>query len=74
MDSQVICPMEVKIQARDFPLLLTLRKLRKLLGLVNIYHCFVPSCAQTLQPLHDSSQKDSTTHLDRSCHSRLTVY
>ena len=29
------------------------RKLREFLGLVNFYHRFVPSCAQTLQPLHD---------------------
>ena len=46
--------MEDKVQAiRDFPLPLTQRKLREFLGLVNFYHRFVPSCAQTLQPLHD---------------------
>ena len=46
--------MEDKVQAiRDFPLPFTQRKLREFLGLVNFYHRFVPSCAQTLQPLHD---------------------
>ena len=40
-----------QVQAiRDLPLPLTQRKLREFLGLVNR---FVPSCAQTLQPLHD---------------------
>ena len=38
---------------RDFSLPRTQRKLREFLGMVNFYHRFVPSCAQTLQPLHD---------------------
>ena len=54
VDSQGIRPTEDKVQAiRDFPLPVTQRKLREFLGLVNFYHRFVPSCAQTLQPLHD---------------------
>ena len=54
VDSQGIRPMEDKVQAiRDFLLPRTQRKLREFLGMVNFYHRFVPSCAQTLQPLHD---------------------
>ena len=50
--------MEDKVQAiRDFPLPLTQRKVREFLGLVNVYHSFVPSCAQTLQPLHNNLLK-----------------
>jgi len=45
--------MEDKVQViRYFPLLLTQHKLGEFLGLVNFYHRFVPSCAQTLRPLH----------------------
>ena len=54
VDSQGVYPTEDKAQAiRNFPLPLTQRKLREFLGLVNVYHRFVPSCAPTLQPLHD---------------------
>ena len=48
VDSQGIHPMGDKVQAiLDFPLPPTQRKLREFLNLVNFYHCFVPSCAQT---------------------------
>ena len=54
VDSQGICHMEDKVQTiRDFPLPLTQRKLREFLGLVNLYHRFVPSCALTEQPVYD---------------------
>ena len=54
VDQHSIRPLEVKVLAiREFPLPPTERKLRQFLGLVNVYHRFVPSCAQILQPLHD---------------------
>ena len=54
VDQHGIRPLDDKVQAiRDFPLPPTQRKLRQFLGLINFYHRFLPSCAQTLQPLHD---------------------
>ena len=54
VDQHGIRPLEVKLLAiREFPLPPTQRKLRQFLGLVNVYHRFVSSRAQTLQPLHD---------------------
>ena len=54
VNQEGIRPLEDKVKTiREFPLPSTQRKLRQLLGFVNFYHRFLPSCAQTLQPLHD---------------------
>ena len=53
VDSEGIRPLDEKVQAiRDFPQPTTQRKLREFLGLVNVYHRFVPNCANILQPLN----------------------
>ena len=54
VNQEGIRPLEDKVKTiREFPLPSTQRKLRQFLGLVNFYNRFLPSCAQTLQPLHD---------------------
>ena len=53
VDSEGIRPLDEKVQAiQDFPQPTKQRKLREFLGLVNIYHRFVPNCANILQPLN----------------------
>ena len=53
LDSAGIRPLEQKLQTiRDFPHPLSTRKLREFLGLVNIYHHFLPH-ATDLHPLHE---------------------
>ena len=53
VDSEGICPLDEKVQAiRDFPQPTTQWKLREFLGLVKVYHRFVPNCANILQPLN----------------------
>ncbi len=53
IDVTGIRPLEEKVQAvREFPLPDTQRKLRRFLGLVNIYHRFIPGGAAILRPLH----------------------
>ena len=53
VDSEGIRPLDEKVQAiRDFPQPTTQRKLREFLSLVNVYHRFVPNCANILQPLN----------------------
>ena len=43
------CPLEEKVAVfRNFPRPTTRRKLRELLGLVNLYHRFIPHCATIL--------------------------
>ena len=36
----------------EFPRPTTTRKVRKFVGLVNFYHCFLPNAARILQPFH----------------------
>ncbi len=53
VDRHGIRPLESKVQAiREFPLPNSQRKLREFLGLINFYHCFLPHCAASLQPLN----------------------
>ena len=49
-----ISPLKAKVQAiQDFPPPMSVKQLREFLGLVNFYCCFLPHCAQLLQPLTD---------------------
>jgi cleavage and polyadenylation specificity factor subunit 1 len=62
VDKDGIYPLEEKVQViRDFPLPTTQQKLREFLGLVNFYHRFIPTCANTLQPLNALLAKSKST-------------
>ena len=53
IDQQGIYPLQEKVQVvRDFPQPSSQRKLREFMGLVNIYHCFIPHGAELMQSLH----------------------
>ena len=53
LNSHGVRPLQDKVKIiQDFPKPTTQRKLREFLGLVNFYHCFIPHCADILQPLH----------------------
>ncbi len=57
VDNQRNHPLEEKVQAtQNSPQPTTQHKLREFLGLVNFSHCFLPHCAETLQPLMRYSQ------------------
>ena len=62
VSSKGIRPLEEKVQAvRDFPTPSTQRQLHEFLGMINFYHCFIPNCAQIVQPLNSlltPSRKD----------------
>lgn len=52
IDSSGISPLDSKIQAiTDFCKPVTLKDLRRYLGLINFYHSFIPNVAQVLSPL-----------------------
>ena len=60
-----IRPLEDKVMViQDFPQPVTKHDLHKFLGLINFYHCFIPNCAQLLQPLNSllSTSSDKTIH------------
>ena len=66
VDSNGIRPLEDKVQViRAFPTPTTQRKLREFLGLVNLYHRFIPHAATILQPLNHllSTPKDKASKL-----------
>ena len=51
--SQGIQPLEDKVRAiRNFPQATSLRKLSEFLGLVNVYHRFIPNCTEIMEPLN----------------------
>ena len=53
VNANKICPMESKVSdVVDFSCPSSQQQLRKFLGMINIYHHFIPHCAQVLQPLH----------------------
>ena len=54
LNTHGVRPFHDKIKViQDFQQPTTQRKLREFLGLVNFYHCFIPHCANILQPLHN---------------------
>ena len=54
VSSQGIRPSDTKVKAiTDFPMPMSLRKLREFLGLVNFHHRFIPHCASILGPLNN---------------------
>ena len=54
LNCQGIYPLQDKVKViQEFPQPRTKCKLREFLGLINFYHCFIPHCTETLQPLHN---------------------
>ena len=52
IDCNGITPLADKVKAvRDFPQPQSQCMLHQFIGMVNFYHCFVPHCAQLMQPL-----------------------
>ena len=52
--SQGVAPHPDKIAViRDFPQPISLCQLRRFIGMVNFYHCFLPHCTDLMQALHD---------------------
>ena len=67
MDTHGIRPLEEKVEAvRQFPQPQTQRKLRQFLGLVNVYHRFIPACADIVYPLNAmlSGPSKCNRHID----------
>lgn len=55
-----ICPMVGKVQAlQEYPAPSTKRQVRKFLGLVSYYHCFVPQFTSIAAPLTELLTTDS---------------
>ena len=53
VDKPGIYPLEEKVEAvRQFPQPQTQQKLHQFLGLVNVYHRFIPGCARIVYPLN----------------------
>ena len=61
ISSTGIRPMAAKVaDILEFPQPESQRQLRKFLGMVNVYHRFIPNCAHTLAPLHDLANASRT--------------
>ena len=55
-----IQPLKERVWAvQEYPLPSTQRELKKFLGLINLYHCFIPGCTNILQPLHSLLSDDA---------------
>ena len=66
IDKDGIHPLDTKVATvRYFTCPSPRRQLQKFLGMVNFYQCFIPHCAQALQPLH--------TLLTQTTHNRFIV-
>jgi hypothetical protein len=54
VNSEGIKPIAEKLQViNDFPKPLTIRQLRRFLGIINFYRCFIPTAAKQLASLND---------------------
>ena len=53
IDYHGMSPVPEKVKAvKDFPQPQTQCQLRRFIGIVNFHHCFLPHCAELMQPLH----------------------
>ena len=62
IDANGITPLPEKIATiQDFPTPISMKQLRRFLGMINFYRRFIPNCSAILQPLTDTLEKKNRT-------------
>ena len=73
IDANGVRPLQEKVEVlQQFPLPITKRKLREFLGLINVYHRFIPSCARLLKHLNDLLSTTTSPHKELQWNEQTT--